>query len=479
MRISPRTKYEKMVVIHLNGEVYAEQSKSLSLFAIETENKTKSPLLKEGKEVKITLDLLTEVTLNGKIERISNGSMLIKFTEDFVKIANSIGKYFRKQVEINGRCPYCNTEINYGVERCPNCKMFLNFDNPKLVETLSKIDIKKIIENLYLNKNDEDFCHKEENYEIIGTSTKMREVFKLIRKYAPTDYPVLIIGESGTGKELVSRAIYERSLRKDKPFVVVNCAAIPENLLESELFGYEKGAFTGADKRKLGRVELANGGTLFLDEIGDMPLPLQAKMLRFLENYTFERVGGTQTLTADVRIIAATNVNLEKAVKEGKFREDLYYRLNVLTIHIPPLREREDDIEVITKYFITKYSKEIRKNIKGITKEAMDILKNYSWPGNVRELLNVIRKAVVMADGEYIDIKDLDRKIFQTVNIENASLNHFSLNLNHTLPALDTAKIQLLKKAYEETNGNISKMAKILGVSRPTVYKLIEKYKIR
>lgn len=471
MRIAPRINYEKLVVLNIDGDIYAEKSKTLSLFAVEVANKVNNESIKEGKKLDITLDLVNEVTLKGIIKRVKNGCIVIGFIDDESTIASTVGKYIRKEIEKTGRCPYCNAHISSKDERCENCKMFLNFDNPKLVETLKKLNLIEIIENVYLNKNEIDLCcKKEEIYEIIGTSSKMKEVFKLIRKYAPTDYPVLITGESGTGKELVSRAIYERSLRKDKPFVIVNCAAIPENLLESELFGYEKGAFTGADKRKIGRIELANGGTLFLDEIGDMPLSLQAKLLRFLENYTFERVGGTETLHADVRIIAATNVDLEKAVKEGKFREDLYYRLNVLTINLPPLREREDDIEIITKYFVNKYAQEIRKNVKGITSDAMEILKKYHWPGNVRELLNVIRKAVVMADGEYIDVKDLDRRIFEKKNIENISIGDIS--------PLETIKAKMLAKVYKETGGNISKIAKILGVSRPTVYKLLEKYKI-
>lgn len=469
MRLMPRIKYNEFVMIEVNGDIFAEKGKDISLSGILIEN----GFLKKydvGTRVSLSLNIGNDkVNLNGKILRKSDKLVFVKFLEDALVISKTVGEFITNEIYKNGRCPFCDSIISKDETRCPKCRMFLDFSNPELVNVLLNIDIAELIETILKKDKSECYQLKEETFEMIGTSQKMKEVFNLIRKYALTDFPVLIIGESGTGKELTAKAIHERSLRKDKPYIVVDCASIPENLLESELFGYEKGAFTGADKRKIGRIELAEGGTLFLDEIGDLPLSLQVKLLRFLENFTFTRVGGTDTIRVDVRIIAATNVDLEKAVREKRFREDLYYRLNCLTIHLPPLREREDDIEVIAKYFSNKFSKEIGKNIKGFTPSAMESLKRYSWPGNVRELLNMIRKAVVMAEGEYIDIKDLDKKI--TENFTTKSHDRFS--------KLESIKADYFKKVFKDTNGNISKMSNILGISRPTVYKLIEKYGLK
>ena len=246
---------------------------------------------------------------------------------------------------------------------------------------------------------------------IIGRSAVMQEVYKAIGRVSPTDATVLIRGESGTGKELVVRAIYQHSLRADKPFLVINCVAIPETLLESELFGYEKGAFTGAAHRRVGKIEQADGGTILLDEIGDMPLNLQAKMLRLLQEKSIERVGGRENIATDVRIIAATNRDLEAAISEGRFREDLYYRLKVVTIELPPLRERENDIPILTDYFLYKYSEE--KGIKnpGISDKAKALLSGYSWPGNIRELENTIQKALIFNRGAPLSPDDIAQVI--------------------------------------------------------------------
>jgi len=342
-----------------------------------------------------------------------------------------------------------------------------------VVRFIQEFKVGKIFYDLLVEHPEEIEEKLEEKKEFIGVSNGIKKVFDLIRKYATNDYPVLIVGETGTGKELTARAIHERSKRADKPFVVVNCAAIPENLLESELFGYEKGAFTDAHRRKIGRIEFANGGTLFLDEIGDMPVSMQAKLLRFLEDYTFTRVGGNETLHVNVRIIAATNVNLEETVKKGKFREDLYYRLNVLTINIPPLRERKEDIMVLAKYFLNRYAKETGKNIKGFTLKAEESLLNYQWPGNVRELINVIRKAVVLTENMYISEKELN---LRREDVDTAyCLNGSSLNLKENIEKVER---DLVRRAFLKTGGNITKMAKLLGISRPKVYTLIEKHRI-
>jgi Nif-specific regulatory protein len=246
---------------------------------------------------------------------------------------------------------------------------------------------------------------------MIGQSKAMQEIFWGIEKVAPSRATVLLLGESGTGKELVARAIHQASPRKDKAFIKVNCAALPENLLESELLGHEKGAFTGAMSAKPGRFELANGGTLFLDEIGELPLMLQAKLLRVLQESQFERLGGTTTLTVDVRIIAATNVSLEEAVAEGKFRNDLYYRLNVVPLTLPPLRERAEDVPLLLDHFLRSSNKRNEKNVK-ITKEFLDFLTAYEWPGNVRELQNLVERLVILSDSGWLQISDLPDRMF-------------------------------------------------------------------
>ncbi|MCD6298899.1 MAG: sigma-54-dependent Fis family transcriptional regulator, partial [Deltaproteobacteria bacterium] len=246
---------------------------------------------------------------------------------------------------------------------------------------------------------------------LIGRSRPMQDVYKAIGRVSPTDATVLIRGDSGTGKELVARAVYQHSLRANKPFLVINCVAIPENLLESELFGYEKGAFTGAVHRRVGKIEQAHGGTVFLDEIGDMPPSIQAKILRLLQEKSIERLGGRETIPVDVRIIAATNRNLEEALSKGRFREDLYYRLKVVTIRLPPLRERPGDIPLLTEYFLSKYAAEVNMDNPGITVEAMEILNNYSLPGNVRELGNTIQKALIFNRGAPVRPEDISQAI--------------------------------------------------------------------
>ncbi|WP_084222224.1 sigma-54-dependent transcriptional regulator [Thermodesulfobacterium hydrogeniphilum] len=257
-----------------------------------------------------------------------------------------------------------------------------------------------------------DYSSYEKKFpEIIGRSKAIREVFYIIEMVAKSNANVLITGESGTGKELIARAIYKHSLRKNKPFVVVDCTTIPENLLESELFGYEKGAFTGATEKKKGLIELANGGPLFLDEIGELPLNLQKKFLRFLQEKEIQRLGSLNKIKVDVRIISATNQDLERAVKEGAFREDLYWRLNVVRIHLPPLRERKEDIPLLVQHFLNKYAKENNKPIPNLEPEVMDALMSYDWPGNIRELAHVIERAVVLSPSGIISIKHLPRRI--------------------------------------------------------------------
>jgi DNA-binding NtrC family response regulator len=301
---------------------------------------------------------------------------------------------------------------------------------------------------------------------IIGTSEKMRQVYEIVSEMTKNDPTVLIHGESGTGKELFARAIHFNGLRKDKPFIAVDCASIPENLLESELFGHEKGAFTDATSQKLGRFELANQGTLFLDEIGNLKPDMQGKILRVLQEREMQRVGGVKTIKIDVRIISATNVDLKKAIKEEKFREDLYYRLNVVPIEIPPLRERKEDIPLLTRYFLEIFSREFGKKIKDITPEAMEFLMNYKWPGNVRELRNVIERLVALAKEDVISHKRLPLDILLTVKTEENNIGEEGMLLKG---AREQFEKQFILGVLEKVNWNQTEAAEILGIHRNTL----------
>jgi len=303
--------------------------------------------------------------------------------------------------------------------------------------------------------------------EMLGTSPQMRAVFAAIRKVATTDVPVLIVGESGTGKELVARAIHRQGARKGGPFIAINCGAIPESLLESELFGHEKGAFTGAHIQRKGRIEVAQGGTLFLDEIGELSLPLQVKLLRFLQEYRIERVGGRQEIAVDTRVMAATNTDLKQAMKEGRFREDLYYRVGVVVIAVPPLRDREGDIVLLARTLLQRYAAENKKKILGFTAQALRALETHRWPGNVREMENRIKRAVIMAEDSRLMPKDLELAPLHA-RYEGQSLKE----------AREELERALIQQALARHRGNITKAAADLGVSRPTLYELLEKLAI-
>jgi len=293
--------------------------------------------------------------------------------------------------------------------------------------------------------------------EIVGKSKAMQEIFYVMEMVSESNANVLITGESGTGKELVARAIHKKSLRNTKPFIIVDCTTIPENLLESELFGHEKGAFTGAVDRKIGLFELAHEGTVFLDEIGELPMFLQKKLLRFLQEKEIQRIGSTTRIKVDVRVISATNRDLEKSIKEGTFREDLYWRLNVVRINLPPLRERKEDIPLLVNHFLNKYSDENNKPIPQIDPEVMDALVNYDWPGNVRELANVIERAVVLSPSGIISMKHLPKRIQEKtgwIKPQESSLN-----------LLEVEK-SLILKALNSTGWNQTKAAQILGITR-------------
>lgn len=324
-----------------------------------------------------------------------------------------------------------------------------------------------IKENIFLRQ---ELKKRYQLNDIIGKGSRMQDLFALIRKVAKSNSTVLIEGESGTGKELVARAIHTNSLRNKGPFVAVPCAALPESLLESELFGHEKGAFTGAIATRKGSFELADKGTLFLDEVGDMSFKIQANFLRILEEREFRRVGGSNLIKVDVRVISATNKDLDKLVKEGKFREDLYYRLNVVSIKPPPLRKRKEDIPLLVEHFLRKHSIENKKDVKWIHEDALKLLIQYDWPGNVRELENVIERAVVLTKEDFISSDELP------LFVRTAEKEEFKTAVDKQLHEVEKEHILLVLKA---NNGNIKKSASILGIDRTTLYNKIKKYKIK
>ncbi len=329
---------------------------------------------------------------------------------------------------------------------------------------------------------------------IVGASAKMQEIYKMIGQVAPSDITVLLRGESGTGKELIARAIYHHSLRSDHSFLPVNCAAIPDTLLESELFGHEKGAFTGAISRRIGKLEQSQSGTIFLDEIGDMSLPTQAKLLRVLQEKSFERLGGNETIKVDTRFIVATNKDLEEAIAVGRFREDLYYRLNVVSITIPPLRERKEDISELVSYFMKKFNRELKKAIVGITPAAMDRITSYGWPGNVRQLENVLKRAMLLCQGEWIledqllfekgwEKRDVAEELSKK-NVEGLLDVLFEEYSKAPVSSPDSDMISslergLILRALQKTKGNQLKAAALLGIHRSTLRGKMEKYNIK
>ena len=345
------------------------------------------------------------------------------------------------------------------------------------IEKPVQLDVLKVIlqRAAYLSNLEEEhrvlqeLVGQNEFSELVGDSSKMQEVFRMIRRVGPSDVPVLITGESGTGKELVARAIHSQSARKSEPFVAINCGAIPETLLESELFGYEKGSFTGATQQRKGRIESAQRGTLFLDEIGDISLGLQVKLLRFLQDHTIQRLGAKETIAVDARILAATNIGLQKAISEGRFREDLYYRLCVVTIAVPVLSERGSDITLLARTFLTKFAEEEKKPLKGFTPQAVEALMAHNWPGNVRELGNRVKRAVVMAEGKYVTPANLELKDPFSPEEKASTLR----------ASRDSREKDLVRLAMEKAEWNVSRAAAELGISRPTLYQLLARYGLK
>lgn len=314
---------------------------------------------------------------------------------------------------------------------------------------------------------------------MVGASQPMRRVYDTIRKFAHTDAPVLIVGESGTGKELAALAIHERSSYAQGPFVPINCGGLPSTLIVSELFGHEKGSFTGAYQRKVGRIEAAQGGTVFLDEIGDLPLELQPHLLRFLQEKTIDRVGGQKPIPLDVRVIAATNADLTKAMQEGRFREDLFFRLNVLTLRMPALRDRGQDIDVLSKFFVRKFAEEIGRPTPRFDDHAARAMRSHAWPGNVRELVSCVRRAVIVSEGDHIAAEDLGLGEAGESTRCNGSAGVVAQAVPPLKQALGELEATLVRKALHLKRQNVKRAAEQLGVSRVTLYRLMEKHGIQ
>ncbi|MCX7733360.1 MAG: sigma-54 dependent transcriptional regulator [bacterium] len=318
--------------------------------------------------------------------------------------------------------------------------------------------------------------HLERKYEfedIVFRSEKMKKVVEGIRKVSSTDCDILITGESGVGKELVARTIHRMSNRRDNRFVAINLSAIPETLVESELFGYEKGAFTDARATKIGLIEFANKGTVFLDEITEVSTDIQVKLLRFIQERRIRKVGGNQEISVDVRIICASNKNVEEEIKKGKFREDLYWRINVFRIHIPPLRERKEDIEALAEYFLNKYSEELGKRVSGISPQALESMLSYNWPGNVRELQNAIKRAIILSESDFIKLEDLPEQLI-TIKEESQKIKSKFFEMRNRF--LEDFERNYIISLYKEKNGDVKKMIEESGIPRSTLYRMIKKY---
>ncbi|MCL1792022.1 MAG: sigma-54 dependent transcriptional regulator [Peptococcaceae bacterium] len=345
-----------------------------------------------------------------------------------------------------------------------------------------EITIKRAEEKLDLVAENQSLRSQlKEKYDfsnIIGANGGLRHVMDMVRKIIASEINILILGESGSGKELIARGIHANTSRKG-PFVDINCASLPNNLLESELFGHEKGAFTGAHTGKAGLMEVANGGTLFLDEIGEMSKELQTKLLKALEQRSFRRVGGTKEIHVDIRILAATNRDLEEAIIQGTFREDLYYRLNVISIHLPPLRERVQDIPLLTVFFLRQFAEHVGKHLHSVTPDAMELLQQYAWPGNVRELKNVIERAVVLCETETITVADLPERLRKKGRYPLHTVLNPDIPFHQAKKEwIESFEVAYIKKLLERHNGNISDAAKACGVDRKTIHRLLGKHEI-
>jgi transcriptional regulator with PAS, ATPase and Fis domain len=422
-----------------------------------------------------------KIELKGQIVRVEKDVSVVELHQLDMATMETLWGNIREKVSFQSNCPYCGAENNNDSSQCCDCSLPFNFEDKNYLKKhfkdtfLDRIKIRtdkldsdhleKIIK--FIDKEISRGKGQPTDEEFVGTSPAMLEVFSMIRKVAPTNVNVLILGESGTGKELTAKAIHERSPRKEKPFLAINSAAIPEGLLEAELFGFEKGAFTGAHAPRKGKFEQADGGTLFLDEIGDLPTGLQAKLLRFLEDRVVERIGAKGGKKVDVRIITATNCKLEEMIQKGVFRNDLFYRLDGFTIKLPALRNRGEDKIILAQYILKKISQSENSPHRSFSTETIETIKAYDWPGNVRELINKIRRGHLMAVESEIQPEDIDLHNVRT-EVEKGTM--------HT--EIATTQKKLVEKTLQDHNFIITRSAKALGISRPSLYALMKKYNI-
>jgi DNA-binding NtrC family response regulator len=420
-----------------------------------------------------------EVELVGEPVRVRQGQVAVRFYCPSKATAHLLWDYIKAYVQIEV-CPYCGAKNEALADNCAACGLCLNINDATYLHSHIKSSFLARIQSRFDRMNGEllqkvlsliDAELAEEiaptpEGDFVGNSPHLEQAFKMITKAASTDINVLIIGESGTGKELTAKAIHERSARRAKPYITVNCAAIPEGLLEAELFGYERGAFTGAHVTTKGKFEIADGGTIFLDEVGDLLSVLQGKLLRFLEDKTVEKVGGRSSKKVDVRIISATNCDLEGMVANNGFRSDLFFRLNSFTIKLPPLRERGEDKVLLANYFLRRIGKAEGAAARAFSESALEAMRRYSWPGNVRELINKVRRGLIMAAGDQIQPADMELSVDRDLRDKSFS----------TFPNLEKTR---LCSALSENGFVIARTAKVLKVSRPTLYAMIKRYGIR
>jgi len=425
-----------------------------------------------------------EFEILGEITRQEKSGFATRFYNLNRDAKIKLWDYIKDNIKDDLSCPYCGNKSVQKLRNCDKCGWNLNFYSQeyiveheresfinRLVQKSKSFSLEDMYNYYMLNFIDVEILkigkNLDINEEFVGSSQSILNVFSMIRKIAPTDIPVLITGESGTGKELTAMALHERSNRKNKSFMTINCAAIPDNLLEAELFGHEKGSFTGAHAIKIGKFEYADGGTIFLDEIGELSPNLQSKLLRFLEDKIVEKIGSNEGRKVDVRLIAATNKDLKSAIAKGSFRKDLFYRLDVFNISLPPVRDRGEDKVILVRYFLNKFSREMNVS-KSFSTESIDAVKGYDWPGNVREIINKVRRAVVMSKDSEVTPADMDLTVPTMQTDELTSLKEVRYSMEK----------QKLIEALKHCNNNISKVSRVLGISRPSVYSLRKKYNI-
>lgn len=427
-----------------------------------------------------SLNLKENLMQGAKVVWQDTSGYALSFYKSDPVTRNALWKYIASRLHNFNVCPFCGHAAGASTDACSACGWKLNFRSPQYFDYYEKTQLIRKINRLVPTLDTpqlyriEEFIdgfpggaanlEKEGDQEFVGTCKLMLDVFSHIRKVATTDISVMILGESGTGKEMTAQAIHERSTRKDGPFVAINCGAIPENLLESELFGHEKGAFTGAHASKPGRFEHADRGTIFLDEIGEMPLPLQVKLLRFLQDKNIERIGSVASKKVDVRLIAATNCDLQALIAEGRFRKDLYYRLDEFTINLPAVRERGDDKIILAKHFLNKFCAE-KGVAKAFTGPALSAIMAYHWPGNVREIINKVKRAIVLRNGSAITPADLDLAI---PKVENRGGSY------HLSDALAQVEKETIQEVLRSCNNNVSAAAAVLGMTRQTLHRRLK-----